>query len=97
MEQAGAGHGDESVPEGEAEGERVDEGGDDVRDESDVQERTLADDGLVRPDEVYYSKALGRRMSYAEMVEDMDDDIVPRTLEELELLLFCFDAEVVAA
>ena len=48
----------------------------------------------VRPDTVFYSGELRCKLTYAQMVDGMDPDVLPKDEDELELLLWAYDAEV---
>ena len=51
---------------------------------------------IVDGDKVYYCRELKRKMTYAEMLDGIDPEMWPQDEEELELLLWAFDAEEAA-
>lgn len=47
-------------------------------------------------DKVYYCRELRRKMTYAEMLDGIDPEMWPQDEDDLELLLWAFDAEEAA-
>ena len=66
--------------------------------ETETRKKDAAAPGVtvVNGDKVYYSRELKRKMTYAEMLDGIDPEMWPQDEDELELLLWAFDAEEAA-
>lgn len=49
----------------------------------------------VKEDDVFYSRELCCKLTYAQMVDGMDPEVLPKDKDDLELLLWAYDAEAV--
>ena len=66
--------------------------------ETEEHKKDVATHGVTveNGDKVYYCRELKRKITYAEMLDGIDPEMWPQDEDELELLLWAFDAEEAA-
>lgn len=66
--------------------------------ETETHKKDVASPGatIVDGDKVYYCRELRSKMTYAEMLDGIDPEMWPQDEDDLELLLWAFDAEEAA-
>lgn len=95
IEQSGTWHADEELMQQVDDGKKADDGNGGASNKNDEPikpEEITANDNEIQHEEFYYSRELGCKLSYAEMIEGIDPEMLPQEEDDLELLLFCYDA-----